>query len=95
MLDTIIENRQFARLLSKKSGSLVITRDYEHAQRFPCLIVDASSVGFKLRVDLKLKRRQLVELIFNDDPFTAVRCKVIWVGNIGSKEQGAVGLRIV
>jgi len=89
-----IENRQFERLASKKPGSLIVKPDYEHEQRFPCLITNASSVGFKLRVNVRLRCRQIVEIISNDDPFSAVRCKVVWVGNIGSKEQGEAGLKI-
>lgn len=91
---TSIDQRQFDRLPSKKRGSLVITPEYEHAQRFPCLIIDASPVGFKLRVGVRLRRGQLVEVIANDDPFTAVPCTVIWVGDPGSKQQGVVGLRV-
>jgi len=89
-----LENRQFDRLASRKPGSLIVKRDYEHEQRFPCLITNASSIGFKLRVSVRLRCGQFVELISNDDPLSAVRCKVIWVGKTGTKEQGEVGLKI-
>ena len=89
-----LENRQFNRLASRKPGSLIVKLDYEHEQRFPCLITDTSLVGLKLRVGVRLRRGQFVEVISNDDPLSAVRCKVIWVGKTGSKEQGEVGLKI-
>jgi len=92
---TNIENRQFDRLPSKKHGSLVITPDYERAQRLPCLIIDTSPAGFKVRVSVRLRRGQFVEVISNDDPFTAVQCRVMWVGKTGSKEQGEVGLKLL
>jgi hypothetical protein len=88
------ENRQFSRALSKKPAGLVVKLDYEREQRFPCLITNASPFGFKLRVGVQLRCGQFVEVISNDDPFSAVRCKVIWVGKAGSKEQGEVGLKI-
>lgn len=90
----ILENRQFKRLASRKPGSLIAKLDYEHEQRFPCLITDTSLVGLKLRVGVRLRRGQFVEVISNDDPFTAARCQVVWVGNIGSKGQGEAGLKI-
>jgi len=89
-----LENRQFNRLASWKPGSLIVKRDYEHEQRLPCLITNASSIGFKVRVSVRLRRGQFVEVISNDDPFTAARCQVVGVGNIGSKEQGEAGLKI-
>src|SRR4029077_12787464 len=89
-----LENRQFGRLASRKPGSLIVKLDYEHEQRFPCLITNASPIGFKLRVSVRLRCGQFVEPISNDEPLSAVRCKVIWIGKTGSKEQGEVGLKI-
>jgi len=42
---------------------------------FPCLVVDRSHEGFRLRGGFRLKRGQLIELIVEDDPldFGAVR----------------------
>ena len=92
---TSLENRQFNQFASKKPGSLVVKLDYEHEQRFPCLITNASPAGLKLCVSVRLRSGQFVEVISNDDPFTALRCKVIWVGKTGSREQGEVGLKLL
>jgi hypothetical protein len=61
---------------------------------FPCLIVDRSQEGFRLRGDFRLRRGQLVELVV-DDPLDSVRCEVIWIGKAGSKQAGEAGLHAV
>jgi len=62
---------------------------------FPCLIVDRSEEGFRLRGNFGLKRGQLVELVFLDDALDSLRCEVIWVGKPQSQEVGEVGLQTV
>jgi len=57
----------------------------------PCLIVDRSQEGFRLRCDFRLRRGQLVELVV-DDPVNSVRCEVIWIGSAGSQQAGEAGL---
>ncbi len=52
---------------------------------FPCLIVDRSQEGFRLRGNFSLRRGQIVELIA-DDPEDSVRCEVIWVGRAPSPD---------
>jgi hypothetical protein len=32
-------------------------------------------------------------MIFDEEPLTALRCTVIWVGKPGSKQEGAAGLQ--
>ena len=61
---------------------------------FPCLIIDRSHEGFRLRGNFRLKRGQIVELIA-DDPVDSVRCEVIWVGRAGSQQEGQAGLHTV
>jgi hypothetical protein len=61
---------------------------------FPCLIVDRSQEGFRLRGSFRLKRGQIVELVL-DDPVDSTRCEVIWVGKEGSEWGGEAGLQIV
>jgi len=61
---------------------------------FPCLIVDRSLEGFRLRGNFSLRRGQIVELIA-DDPEDSVRCEVIWVGRAGSQQEGQVGVQTV
>jgi hypothetical protein len=56
----------------------------------PCLIVDRSPEGFRLRGNFRLKRGQIVELVA-DDPVDSVRCEVISVGK--GEKAGEVGLQ--
>jgi hypothetical protein len=79
------------RIATKKRANLVITHSGVQ-KMFPCLIVDSSQEGFRLRGDCKLRRGQIVEVISDADPLNAVRCSVVWVGKAGSKQEGEVGL---
>ena len=60
----------------------------------PCLIVDRSQEGFRLRGSFRLRCGQLVELVL-DDPVDSVRCEVIWVGRAGSQQEGQAGVQTV
>lgn len=62
---------------------------------FPCLIVDRSQEGFRLRDNFRLRRGQAVEVIPDNDPLDAVRCSVVWIGKPGSKQEGEVGVQAV
>ena len=84
--------RRSKRIVSKKRASLVVNFK-GHAERRPCLIVDSSQDGFRLRVSFKLKRGQAVEVILDEDPGNSVQCSVIWIGKPGSKQEGEVGLQ--
>jgi hypothetical protein len=46
-------------------------------------------------VNSRLKRGHVVELILDEDPLSAVRCSVVWIGKAGSKQAGEVGLEAV
>ncbi len=85
--------RRSKRIVTKKRANLVI--DQSGGQKmFPCLIVDRSQEGFRLRGNFSLRRGQIVELIA-DDPEDSVRCEVRWVGRTGSEQEGQVGVQIV
>jgi hypothetical protein len=86
--------RRSKRVVSKRRASLVINLD-RNQRRLPCLILDSSKEGFRLRGSLQLKRGQVVELILDEDPPSSERCKVVWVGKAGSKQEGEVGLENV
>jgi hypothetical protein len=88
------EGRRLKREVLKKRGSLVLHLG-RNEQRIPCLVLDSSQEGFRLRVSFQLKRRQVVELILDENPLNAVRCSVIWVGKPRSKQEGEVGLQTV
>jgi len=75
----------------KKSANLVLNLEGKQTL-LPCLIVDRSQEGFRLRGTFRLKRGQLVELVV-DDPEDSVRCEVVWTGRPGSQQAGEAGLQ--
>jgi hypothetical protein len=87
------EGRRSKRILSKARANLIINPD-QNAKRFPCLVLDSSKEGFRLRGSFRLRRGQIVEFVLDDDPFNPVRCNVIWTGKAGSKHEGEIGLEI-
>ena len=84
--------RRSRRIATKKRANLVI--DISGQKMFPCLAVDRSQDGFRVKGNFKLKRGQLVELVV-DDPMDSVRCEVIWVGRAGSQQEGQAGVQTV
>jgi hypothetical protein len=91
MLDTSQFKRSSERHPAKKHGSLIINLE-RHLQRLPCLILDFSRGGFRVRGSFRLKRGHIVEVIPDDDPLSVVKCSVVWVGRTGSAQQGEAGL---
>ncbi len=89
----IPKGRRSKRIVTKKRANLVIDRSGGQ-KMFPCLIVDRSQEGFRLRGNFSLRRGQIVELIA-DDPEDSVRCEVIWVGRAGSQQEGQAGVQTV
>jgi PilZ domain len=90
-----LEGRRSERILSRNPrGSLVVNLD-RNQKRFPCLVLDSSQDGFRVRGSFHLRRGQIVEVILDADPLNAVHCNVVWIGKIGSKQQGEVGLETV
>jgi PilZ domain len=88
------EGRRSKRVVLKRRASLVVNLDRDQ-KRFPCLVLDSSKEGFRLRGTFHLRRGQLVEIVFDPEPFRSVRCRVIWVGKPGSKHEGELGLEMV
>src|SRR5689334_10718638 len=88
------DRRCSKREMSKKRASLVINLDL-NPERLPCLVLDSSKEGFRLRGSFHLRRGQAVELILDEDAPSSERCSVVWVGKPGSKQEGEVGLEIV
>src|SRR5216684_4757147 len=85
--------RRSKRIATKKRANLIIDRSGGQTM-LPCLIVDRSQEGFRLRGNFILKCGQLVELIV-DDPVDSVRCEVIWVGRAGSELEGQAGVQTI
>jgi hypothetical protein len=86
--------RRLKRIVAKKRASLVINLQ-RNQTRIPCLVVDSTEKGFRLHGNFHLRRGQVVELVLDEDPLSAVRCSVVWVGKPGSKQQGEAGLETV
>ena len=82
--------RRSRRAVSKSPASLVIHLD-RNPKRLPCIVVDSSKEGFRLRGSFDLMCGQ-VELILREDMPTPERCKVVWVGKAGSKRERELGL---
>jgi hypothetical protein len=90
-----LEGRRSKRILSKNPrGSLVVNLE-RNQKRFPCLVLDSSQDGFRVRSSFHLRRGQIVELVLDADPLNAVRCNVIWIGKTGSRHEGEAGLATV
>jgi hypothetical protein len=86
-----IIKRRSQRTIEKRRASVVVHQS-NGQKRHPCLILDSSKEGFRLRGGLNLRRGQTVELVFEEDSTTFERCSVVWVGKAGSKHEGEVGL---
>jgi PilZ domain-containing protein len=82
--------RQSTRVTSKRRASIVVSQS-----RYPCLVLDFSLDGFRLRGSFHLKRSQMVELVLEEFPPICERCSVVWVGKAGSKHEGEAGLQVV
>ena len=88
------EGRRLRRIVARKRASLIVSLD-RTPKRVPCLVVDASERGFRLHGNFRLRRGQVVELILDEDPLSAVRCSVVWIGKPDSKQAGEAGLETV
>jgi len=85
------EGRRSKRVTSKRRASLVVNLNRDQ-KRLPCLILDSSKEGFRLRGTFHLRRGQVVELIPDETSPSSERCSVVWVGKAGSEQEGEVGL---
>jgi PilZ domain len=88
------EGRRLKRIAARKRASLVINLE-RNPKRVPCLVVDVSERGFRLHGSFRLRRGQAVELILDEEPLSAMRCSVVWIGKPDSKQAGEAGLETV
>ena len=77
----------------KERASLVFFSLMGRVERFPCLIVNRSQDGFGLVVGSRLQHGKLVDLILDEEPSKPVHCRVTWIGEPGSKQEGCAGLQ--
>lgn len=85
------EVRRSKRIATRKQGSIVVNPN-SRPKLVPCLILDTSADGFRLRTIFPLRRGQTVEVISNE-ALNPIPCRVMWVGKRGSKYEGDVGLQ--
>lgn len=86
------DSRRSERVVRTRRASIVADIRGQ-TERFPCLIVDSSQNGFRLRGSFsRLRRGQAVEVIPEDDPLDTVSCSVVWIGPRGSKLEGQIGV---
>ena len=83
--------RKSNRLASKRRASLVINL-HRNPERVPCLLLDSSREGYRVRGSFRVRPGQVVELILDESLSSCPRCRVVWVGKAGSKQEGEVGL---
>lgn len=88
------QGRRSKRVVSKNPASLVINLD-RSPKRLPCLVIDSSKEGLRLRGNFDLRRSQVVELILDEEMSSPERCRVVWVGKADSKWEGELGLQTV
>ena len=88
------QRRRSKRVVLKRRASLVINVDRK-PKRLPCLVLDSSKEGFRLRGSFDLRRGQMVELILDEEMPSPERCSVVWVGKAGSKQENEIGLQTV
>jgi hypothetical protein len=80
------EGRRSRRVMLKRRASLVVNLDRDQ-KRLPCLVLDSSKEGYRLRGSFHLRRGQFIEIVFDPEPFSSV-------GKAGSKQEGEIGLEI-
>jgi hypothetical protein len=88
------KRRRSQRVIAKKRASLVINLA-SNLKRLPCLVVDSSKEGFRLRANLRVRRGEMVEVIIEDHEQVCERCNVVWVGKPETKQDGEVGVEII
>ena len=91
---SVPQGRRSKRVMSKRRASIVINLDRK-PKRLPCLVLDSSKEGFRLRGSFDLRRGQMVELILDEEMPSPERCSVVWVGKAGSKQENEIGLQTV
>jgi hypothetical protein len=90
----IPEGRRSTRVSLKRRASLVINLE-RNQRRLPCLVLDSSKEGFRVRGNFQLKRGQVVEIILDPEPHHSMRCRVVWVGKGPAQQEGEIGLETV
>jgi hypothetical protein len=90
----VLHGRRSKRVMTERRATLVINLDRK-PKRLPCLVLDSSKEGFRLRGSFNLRRGQMVELILDEETPSPECCSVVWVAKAGSKQESEIGLQTV
>jgi hypothetical protein len=74
------------RIITKKHARLVVNQTM-----LPCLVIDISQGGFRLRGSFKLTHGQLVQIILDDTPLQLSNAKLYGSGTKGQSRHGKRG----
>lgn len=85
--------RRSQRVTLKKRGSLIVVNLKGNLERLPCIVLDKSQGGFRIRVSSRLRAGQALEVALDEDATHPVRCSVVWTGKAGSQQEGQAGLQ--
>jgi hypothetical protein len=83
--------RRSRRVVWKRPASLVVNVN-SRTQRLPCLVLDSSKNGYRLRAGFGLRHGQAVDLIVGENPPMCEHCTVVWIGKTGSQQEGEAGV---
>jgi hypothetical protein len=64
----------------------------ELTERVPCIVLDVSAKGLRIRSANRLSPGQIIDFV--SDGRNDLRCRVVWTGDVGSIQSGQAGLRI-
>ena len=85
--------RRSSRVTLKKRGSLIVVNLKGNLERLPCVVLDKSQGGFRIRVSSRFRAGQAVEVALDEDASHPVQCSVVWTGKAGSQQEGQAGLQ--
>jgi len=87
------DGRRSKRVMLKGRASLVVNLDATRkASPVSSSIPRRKVTGY---AGFHLRRGQFIEIVFDPEPFRSVRCRVVWVGKAGSKQEAEAGLEMV
>lgn len=78
----------------RKAIVLIVESDYPEV-RHEGMTIDMSEHGARVKVEAVLTAGQTVSLIQPDDPTHALRCFVVWSGEVSSDGQEQAGLEFL
>jgi hypothetical protein len=87
-----LPHRRSTRSAAKAHVSLAINAQ-SHCEKLPCLIVDISEEGLRIRGNFGLKPGLVVGITPSEIPKLMTRCRVVWVSEPGPDQE--TGLQVL